>query len=65
MNGLRLSRPAWDLSKRLANLNLISGQKLTPKALTDNDLNEKPKRYVTYFNVFDIYSIIFVRMRGI
>ena len=48
MNGLRLSRPAWDLSKRLANLNLISGQKITPKALTDNDLNEKPQRYVTY-----------------
>lgn len=44
MNGLRLSRSAWDLSKRLANLNLISGQKITPKALTDNDLNEKPQR---------------------
>ena len=52
MNGLRLSRPAWDLSKRLANLNLISGQKITPKALTDNDLNEKPQRYVTYEGLY-------------
>jgi len=42
MNGLRLSRPAWDLSKRLANLNLISGQRLNPSpVLSDNNVTEK------------------------
>jgi len=43
MNGLRITRSAWDLSKRLANLNIVSGQKITPTvALPENDLTAKP-----------------------
>jgi len=44
MNGLRITRSALDLSKRLANLNIVSGQKLTPTvALPENDLTVKPQ----------------------
>jgi len=43
MNGIRITRPAWDLSKRLANLNIVSGQKISPTvALPENDLIAKP-----------------------